>query len=68
MLPPDCFANPNTMLSPRPVPGAELLGRKERLENPVAYRERNAGAGIDHLDDDIVAGPSPPTSASMSRA
>jgi hypothetical protein len=47
MPPPDCFANPNTMLRPSPVPDAELLGRKERFENPVAYGGWNAGAGID---------------------
>ena len=39
-----------------PRPGAELLGRKERLENPVAYGGRNAGAAIDDLDGDVVAG------------
>ena len=40
----------------KPGAGAELLGRKERLENPVAYGRRNAGAAIDDLDGDVVAG------------
>ena len=38
-----------------PSAGAELLGRKERLENPVAYGRRNAGAAVDDLDGDVVA-------------
>jgi hypothetical protein len=51
------------MLSPSPVPVPELLGRKEGLENPVADGGGNAGAAIDDLDGDVVAGAEPPTLA-----
>ena len=41
-----------------PEPGAlaDILGREERIENPVANGLRDAGAGVGDVDDDIVAG------------
>ena len=40
---------------PEPRACPELLGGKERLKNPVADGDRNAGAAIGNLDDDVVA-------------
>ncbi len=41
----------------QPEPGslAHTLGRKERIEHPVADRLGNSGAGIAHRDHDIIA-------------
>ena len=43
------------MLRPKPGALADRLGGEERLENLVADRFRNAGAGVAHRDHHIAA-------------
>ena len=48
---------------PKPGALAGFLGREKRFKNPVSDRVGNTGAGVGHIDDDVVAGMIDPLAA-----